>query len=58
MTVICDRHTHSQHCKDVKEKVEELIPLLERFKQHITAATLDGDQAEKQRRSKLSRYAR
>ena len=39
----------------MKEKAEELIPLLERFRQNIAVTTDDGDQAEKQRRSKLSR---
>ena len=45
-----------QHCEDVKEKIEEFIPLLERFKQDFTVARSDGDQAEKQRRSELSKY--
>ena len=44
-----------QHCKDVKEKVEELIPLLERFRQIIIVTKNDGDRAESQRRSEFSR---
>jgi len=44
-----------QNCKDVKEKVEELVPMLERFRQNISVTTDGGDQAEKQRRSELSR---
>ena len=48
----------SQHYKDVKEKVEDLKPLMERFKQTITATKADGDQAENQRRSEFSRSAR
>ena len=40
----------------MKEKIDELIPLLKRFKQNFTAAACDGDQAERQRRSELSRY--
>ena len=39
----------------MKEKIEEFIPLLERFKQNFTAAASDGDQTEKHRRSELSR---
>jgi len=41
----------------VKEKLKELLPLLERFKQNITVTKADGDQAENQRRSEFSRYA-
>ena len=40
----------------MKEKVEDIIPLLERFKQNIAVTTIDGDQAENERRSDLSRY--
>jgi len=39
----------------VKEKVEELIPLLERFRQNIALTTDGRDQAEERRRSELSR---
>ena len=42
----------------MKEKIEELIPLLRRFKQNFTAGASDGDQAEKHRRSELSRCVR
>jgi len=45
-----------QHCEDVKEKIEEFVPLLKRFKQNFTAAASGGDQAEEQRRSELSGY--
>ena len=41
----------------MKEKVKELTPLLEWFKQNIAMAKVDGDQAENQRRSEFSRYA-
>jgi hypothetical protein len=47
----------SQEFKDVKEKIEDLIPHLNRFKQNANAAATDGDQAEKERRSELSRCA-
>lgn len=52
-----DSHERSQQSEDVREKIEDLIPLLERLKQNVTATTVDGDQAEKQRRSELTRYA-
>jgi len=39
----------------VKEKVEELIPLLERFRQNIALTTDGRDQVEERRRSELSR---
>jgi len=42
----------------VKEKVEELIPVLERFKENIAMTAHGGDQAENQRRSVLSRCVR
>jgi len=42
----------------VKEKVEELIPLLERFRQNIAMTTDGRDQAEERRRSELSRCVR
>ena len=47
-----------QQFEDVREKIEDLIPTLERFKQNTTVSAADGDHAEKQRRSELSRYAR
>ena len=49
-------HEHSQQFKDVREKIEDLIPHLNRFKQNASAAMANGDQAEKQRLSELSRY--
>ena len=42
----------------MKDKVEELIPLLERFRQHIALTTDGRDQAEERRRSELSRCVR
>ena len=42
----------------MEEKVKDLIPLLERFKQTIAATKANGDQAENQRNSEFSRYAR
>ena len=36
----------------------DLIPLLDRFKQDVTATTVDRDQAENRRRSIFSRYVR
>jgi len=42
----------------VKEKVGDLVPLLERFKQNIAVTKSDGDQAENQRRSEFSRCVR
>ena len=50
-------HEASQQFEDVREKIEDLIPTLERLKQDTTVTTADGDHAEKQRRSELSRYA-
>ena len=50
--------THSQQFEGVREKVGDLITLLEGFRQNITLATIDGDQVEKQRRSEVSRYVR
>jgi len=58
MTVAHNLHERPQHFQDVREKVKDLIPVLERFKQSITTATIDGDQAETQRRIELSRCAR
>jgi len=54
----CKSDRCPQHCGDVKEKIEELVPQLKRFKQDFTAGASDGDQAEKQRRSELSRCVR
>ena len=38
----------------MKEKIEDLIPRLDRFKQNVNVAFIDGDQGEKKRRSELS----
>jgi hypothetical protein len=51
-------HERPQESEDVREKVEDLIPYLNRFKQTVNAVVSDGDQAEKERRSELFRYAR
>ena len=40
----------------MKEKVEELIPQLERFKQNITTPIVEGDPEESDRRSGLAGY--
>ena len=45
-----------QQFEDVKEKVEELVPQLDRFKQNITTTTVDGDPEETNRRMGLARY--
>ena len=51
-------HERPQESEDVKEKVEDLIPYLNRLKQTVNAVVSDGDQAEKERRSGLFRCAR
>jgi hypothetical protein len=51
-------HGYSQHSKDVKEKMEDLVSLLDRFKQNITTTTIDGDPEETERRRKLTRCVR
>jgi hypothetical protein len=51
-------HERPQESQDVREKIEDLIPHLSRFKQTVNAAVSDGDQAENERRSELFRYAR
>jgi len=58
MTAAHNLHERPQHFQDVREKIKDLTPVLERFKQSITTATIDGDQAETQRRTELSRCAR
>jgi hypothetical protein len=58
VAVARDLHVCSQEFKDIRENIEDLIPHLKRFKQYANAAIFDGDQAEKKRRSELSRYAR
>jgi hypothetical protein len=47
-----------QQFKDVKEKIEDLIPHLNRLKQNGNSTVSGGDQAEKKRRSEFFRYAR
>ena len=49
-------HERSQEFENVREKIEDLIPHLNRFKKNANAAIGDGDQAEKQRRSELFGY--
>lgn len=44
----------TQQFEDVKEKLEDLIPQLERFKQNITTTTVDGDPEETNRRKGLA----
>ena len=56
-TVTLNSHERSQQFEDVKEKIEDLIPHLNRFKRNADAAMANGDQAEKQRLRELSRYA-
>ena len=51
-------HERSQEFADVRERIEDLIPQLYRFKQNANAAIGDGDKAERKRRSELFRYAR
>ena len=50
-------HEHSQQFEDVKDKAEDLIPLLEKLKQNVTATAVDADGGENRRRLELSRYA-
>jgi hypothetical protein len=58
MVVTHNLHERSQESEDVREKIEDLIPHLNRFKQTVNAVVSDGDQAEKERRSTLYKYAR
>ena len=44
-----------QHFDDVKEKIGDLMPQLDRLKQSITTSTVDGDPEETKRRSELAR---
>lgn len=46
-----------QEFKDVKEKIEDLVPQLYRFRQNADVSMSGGDQAEANRRLELSRYA-
>ena len=50
-------HEHSQQFEDVRDKIEDLIPLLAKLKQNVTATAADADGGENRRRSELSRYA-
>ena len=46
-----------QEFDDVNEKIKDLKPQLDRFRQTITTATIDGDPEETGRRKELTRYA-
>lgn len=48
-------HKCLQQFEDVRERVENLIPHLDRLKQNANATVSDGDQLEKNRRSELFR---
>ena len=48
-------HEHLQEFKDVREKIENLVPQLDRFKQSITTAVDDKDPEETTRRRRLIR---
>jgi hypothetical protein len=56
IVVAHDLHERSQEFENVREKIEDLIPHLNRFKKNANAAVGDGDQPEKQRRSELFGY--
>ncbi|KAF9784551.1 hypothetical protein BJ322DRAFT_851794 [Thelephora terrestris] len=47
--------SHFEQFKDVKDKIQELLPELDRLKQNFSTATLDGDPEEKNRREELVR---
>ena len=47
-----------QEFADVRDRIEDLIPHLDRFKQNANTAASDGDQAEKKRRTEFFRYGR
>jgi hypothetical protein len=49
-------HGRSQEFADVRDRIEDLIPHLDRFKQNANIAISDGDKAEKKRRSEFFRY--
>jgi len=57
VAIVHDLRGRSQQFEDVKEKIEELIPRLNRFKQNANGVSVDGDQAEEKRRSELAGYA-
>ena len=56
IVVAHNSHRPSQHSKNVKEKVEDLIIQLDSFKQNITTAVVDGDPEETNRRRGLIEY--
>ncbi|KAF9784522.1 hypothetical protein BJ322DRAFT_851153 [Thelephora terrestris] len=47
--------SHFEQFKDVKDKIQELLPQLDRLQQSFNTATLDGDPEEKNRREELVR---
>ena len=55
MFVVRDSRECSQEFKDVKERVEDLIPHIYMFRQNASVDTSGGDQAEANRRLELSR---
>ena len=53
--VMCNSPDPSQQYEDVKEKAEDLIPQLDRFKQHIATTATSNDPEETNRRMELIR---
>ena len=49
------RFTLPQEYKDVKDKVNQLIPWLKKLKDNLTIVTTEVDPEEKKRREELSR---
>ena len=47
----------SQECKDVKDKLEELIPWLTKLLEGLAKVDPNGDQQEAERRTELARFA-
>ena len=47
----------SQECKDVKDKLEELIPWLTKLLESLAKVDPKGDQQETERRTELARSA-
>ena len=47
----------SQQCKDVEDKLGDLIPWLIKLKDSVTTASADGNHEEATRREQLTRYA-
>ena len=56
MLVVRDSRECSQEFKDVRERVEDLIPHIYMFRQNARVDMSGGDQAEANRRLELSRY--